>query len=356
MMQRTRWPGTYKRGKRFAAVASVRGRKTWKTFDTAAEARSWKATYEAKRPSSTERPGSDPTVGEVVAAWTVAHERDWKPLTKVGRESLYRVHVGPAIGDRRVSELVADREHLRSLYRGVSPAQARNIHGALRGAFRWAVAEELIERDPTDAVKPPAYRRPEARYLDLDDVRRLRDLVTGHALEGAVVLGLAGLRAAEACFVRWGDLADNVLHVRGSSWNGKTKTGRTRSLTMPAGEVAALRAFRAREAERLLAVGVRIDERTTILTDGFGDAMSSKHLGAAFTAFAREHGLDCTYHSLRHTAASLMLASGTDVRTVAGRLGHASATTTLATYSHLIGQADRDAAERLEALLSRAPG
>jgi len=169
-----------------------------------------------------------------------------------------------------------------------------------------------------------------------------------------VILGLAGLRAAEACFVRWGDLAEKVLHVRGSSWNGKTKTGRTRSLTMPAGEVAALRAFRAREAERLLAVGVRVDERTTILTDGFGDPMGSKHLGAIFAGFAREHGLDCTYHSLRHTAASLMLASGTDVRTVAGRLGHASATTTLQTYSHLIGQADRDAAERLEALLGRS--
>ena len=51
-----------------------------------------------------------------------------------------------------------------------------------------------------------------------------------------------------------------------------------------------------------------------------------------------------------------MLASGTDIRTVAGRLGHASPTTTLAIYSHLIGQADRDAAERLDALLSRSPG
>jgi integrase len=220
----------------------------------------------------------------------------------------------------------------------------------LRAAFRWAVAEELIERDPTDLVKPPAYRKPEARYLDLEDVRRLRELVAGHALEGAAILGLSGLRAAEACFVRWGDLADNVLHVRGSSW-GATKSGRTRSLTLPAGEVAALRTFKTREAERLLAVGVRIDDRTTILTDGVGEPVGSKYLGQTFTIWARARGLDCTYHSLRHTAASLMLASGTDVRTVAGRLGHASATTTLQTYSHLIGQADRDAAERLDVLL-----
>jgi site-specific recombinase XerC len=78
-------------------------------------------------------------------------------------------------------------------------------------------------------------------------------------------------------------------------------------------------------------------------------------MSATFRSFARSHGLHCTYHSLRHTTASLMLATGTDLRTIAGRLG-LSATTTLATYSHLIGQADRDAAERPEALLSRSPG
>jgi integrase len=83
--------------------------------------------------------------------------------------------------------------------------------------------------------------------------------------------------------------------------------------------------------------------------------MSPKYLGAAFAAFAafaRGAQARCRYHGMRHTAASLMITSGTDIRTVAGRLGHALPTTTLQTYSHLIGQADRDAVERLEALLS----
>ena len=105
----------------------------------------------------------------------------------------------------------------------------------------------------------------------------------------------------------------------------------------------------------MLRLGTRIDDRTPILTDGFGDALKPAYMSATFRTFARSHGLDVTYHSLRHTASSLMLASGIGVRTVAGRLGHASAQTTLATYAHLIGQADRDAAERLEALLSRSP-
>jgi integrase len=265
------------------------------------------------------------------------------------------IHVDAAIGERHISELLADRSHLRRLHASVSPAQARNMAGMLRAAFRWALAEEMIERDPTDLVKPPPYRRPEARYLDLEDVRRLRALVAGERLEGAVILGLAGLRAAEATFTKRGHLVDSVLHVRGSSW-GTTQTGRTRSLTLPAGEVAALRRFMAREAERLLAVGVRADGRTPILTGPLGEPLTPAYMSAAFRTFARSHGLNVTYHSLRHTAASLMLASGTDVHTVSARLGHERPTTTLAMYSHLIGQADRDAAERLETLLSRSPG
>jgi integrase len=92
-----------------------------------------------------------------------------------------------------------------------------------------------------------------------------------------------------------------------------------------------------------------------VVTNALGEPMRPARLGAIFTEYAREHGIDATYHSLRHTSASLMLASGTDVRTVAARLGHASATTTLQTYAHLIGQADRDAAERLDDLLRRTP-
>jgi integrase len=353
-MERTRYPGVYRNGKRYVAVASFRGDKSLKRgFETASAAKRWKARREQElrelRQAGTL--GEDPTVSEVLDAHARVHDPDWRPNTKTRRSSLRRIHVDDAVGSRRVSELVSDRSHLRRLYASVSPSQARNIAGMLRAAFRWAVREELIGRDPTDLVKPPAYRRPEARYLDLEDVRQLREDVAGHELEGAVILGLAGLRAAEACFESWGDLVGNVLHVRGSTW-GPTKTGRTRSLTLPAGEVATLHAFRVREAERLLRVGVRITDRTTILTDAFGESLKPAHMSAMFRAFARAHGIDATYHSLRHTAASLMLASGTDVRTVAGRLGHASATTTLATYSHLIGQADRDAAERLEALFS----
>ena len=56
-------------------------------------------------------------------------------------------------------------------------------------------------------------------------------------------------------------------------------------------------------------------------------------------------------HGLRHTYATLALASGVNPRIVSGRLGHATVALTLDVYSHVLPQADREAAERIAALL-----
>jgi integrase len=58
-------------------------------------------------------------------------------------------------------------------------------------------------------------------------------------------------------------------------------------------------------------------------------------------------------HDLRHFAATQLLAGGQDVRTVAGRLGHADASVTLGTYAHFLAVADRRAADLLGGLLDR---
>ena len=55
----------------------------------------------------------------------------------------------------------------------------------------------------------------------------------------------------------------------------------------------------------------------------------------------------------RHLAATRLIGAGIDVRTVAGRLGHARASTTLDGYSHFLPERDRDAAKVLGALLDQ---
>ena len=109
------------------------------------------------------------------------------------------------------------------------------------------------------------------------------------------------------------------------------------------------------QAERLLAVGVRLDDDRFLVTDGFGEQMRPQALSRAFGRFAAERGFDLPrFHGLRHTAAILMLTSGVDVKTTASRLGHANPALLFSTYSHFIESADQAAAERLDSLLGQS--
>ena len=58
-------------------------------------------------------------------------------------------------------------------------------------------------------------------------------------------------------------------------------------------------------------------------------------------------------HSLRHSNATLLIAEGTDICTVSQRLGHAQTSTTLNVYAHALKSKDADAADRLDAALSK---
>jgi integrase len=66
---------------------------------------------------------------------------------------------------------------------------------------------------------------------------------------------------------------------------------------------------------------------------------------------AKRLGIKATFHSLRHTHASTLIASGLDVLTISRRLGHGSAAITLGVYGHLFQPDDR-AAQAIEQALT----
>ena len=72
-------------------------------------------------------------------------------------------------------------------------------------------------------------------------------------------------------------------------------------------------------------------------------------LGKEFSAFCRMNGFNCTFNDLRHTFATMMIAQGTDIRTVADWLGHASPSMTLDVYADVAPEAKRDSLDKMKA-------
>jgi len=129
-----------------------------------------------------------------------------------------------------------------------------------------------------------------------------------------------------------------------------TKTHAARRVSLDRTTVAAMTAHRARAEERARLCEHELDRRAFVFSnevDGSG-CWYPDSVSRAFARLCRKAGIKgVRMHDLRHYVATRLLSEGVDVRTVAGRLGHRNASTTLNVYSHFLPEADREAADLL---------
>ena len=130
------------------------------------------------------------------------------------------------------------------------------------------------------------------------------------------------------------------------------KSRRTIGLPAPAAEMLAQ--HRQRQLEQRLLVGPEWDTRFDglVFTNPFGRALDGRYLTVRFQAMVKRAGLGyLRFHDLRHAAATLMLASGTDLKVVSEVLGHSAIATTANVYAGVLDELKTDAADRLARLL-----
>lgn len=175
-----------------------------------------------------------------------------------------------------------------------------------------------------------------------------------------------GLRRSEVCGLNWSDVdfKNNLISVNKSVlysadrgiYEDSTKTkSSNRIINIPSDMVKLLKQYRTEQLKHQLALGDMWIDSGKIFTSEYGGMINPDMLSTWFKCFIRRHDLpDIHYHSLRHTAATLLIASGVDIATVSKRLGHADRTTTLNIYTHAIKSADKAAADKLQDIFNRA--
>jgi integrase len=181
--------------------------------------------------------------------------------------------------------------------------------------------------------------------------------VKGSHHEAMLVTAVAtGLRQGELLGLRWSDvdLAAGSVTVRhplqwidGQPTLVETKTAKSRR-TIPLPQVArdALSELWSQRAAGAVS-------SPFLFTGTAGQPLRHTVALRALEAALRDAGLPrVTFHALRHTAASLLLAQGVHPRVVMELLGHSTIALTMNTYSHVIPALEREAAERMDALLA----
>ena len=205
------------------------------------------------------------------------------------------------------------------------------------------------------------------KALDSAGVLRLLDAARGTIYFPLINLAtFTGMRRSELLGLRWLDLnlsrgtvsIVQVLHCLpgGRIVFEQPKTARSKRLVKLSHETTlALRAYRDTVEADLEQVGDSISGDRLLFSNINGAPLLPNTVTHAFAKLARRAGLEgFTFHSLRHTHASIMLQQGVSSKTVAERLGHSTVVITLDTYSHLTPGVKEDAVDRFEEALRQA--
>lgn len=330
------------------------GRQRKKSFVRKVDAQRWldQALSDLHRGQYIDPVGAKAKTGDYADRWAsgLAH---LKVSTATRFRGIVRVHIVPRWGTWQLGKItlsdvntwIADLDAL-----GLRPGSVRQTHRVFSLILDTAVADGRIARNPAAGAKLPRRVRTEPVFLTAQQVAQLARASEPHDLP-VLTLAFTGLRFGELAGlkVRRFDpvrrrltVSESVTEVGGRLTWSTPKTHQTRSVPVP-------RTLAARIEE--LVRGRNPDD--PIFTAPDGGVLRIGNWRVRFFDPARDAaGLGgLTPHDLRHTAASLAIASGANVKAVQRMLGHASAAMTLDVYAGLFGD-DLDAvADALDSLM-----
>ena len=340
-----------------ARYRDAKGKEHARHFDRKLDAQRWLASIEVARARGE---WIDPALARVrVGEWAMiwlAGQGQLKPSTRARYELAVKRHILPAWEKVRLSDVsyadvcqwVAELSEL-----GLAPSTVRYSHRVFSLMLTHAVRDGRLARNPAEGVKLPRVTRGEPRFLDHAQVAELAAAAEPYGLL-IRFLAYTGLRWGEMSALRVGSLdllrrrmriKSAFVEVRGKLVEGTPKTHQVRTVPMPRFLVDELAAH----------VEGKGPDEFVFLTPAGAPLRNTNFRRRHWDPAVKAAGLDgLTPHDLRHTAASLAVAAGANVKAVQRMLGHASATMTLDVYAGLFGDDLDTVADLLDEAARRA--
>ncbi|MGI9053901.1 MAG: tyrosine-type recombinase/integrase [Ilumatobacteraceae bacterium] len=302
-------------------------------------------------------------ISDVLDAWVAQSLDTWAPSSARDQESRVRTIKKDQIARLPVARLSVgdvERWHTRVRRAGMGDAGVKNLHGVLRAALAQAVRWGWVSANVAGMARLRSTKTPHRTVMTLGEVRAVLDAAATIDPAAALMLRVAavsGARRAELAALQWTDLRDGMLTIDSAIEivscgegvrefrDAATKTANTRTVTLDSDTVTAIEALRVQR------------EQYGPWMFGLGpDLVSPDRIGWWWKRARTLAGIADKWrlHDLRHWSATVVIGQGHDVRTVAGRLGHANPAMTLRVYAHAFAAADQAVAAGLGELL-KAP-
>lgn len=290
-----------------------------------------------------------------------------KPLTMQTYSGLIKNHINPAIGAMELQAVKGT--HIQKLYNSMIKASlsgklVQNVSAVLHKAFSVAIKQGIIRTNPCDGAERPKVERREIKPLSDSEIPLFLAAIEGSPMRNAYALCLfGGLREGECLGLSWKqvDFQRGRITISQQLQQKKTggceyflapttKSGKPRTIEPPPIAFEYLRAEKRRQAENRLKAGPAwSNPDDLVFTNALGQHYVILTFYKNFKKIAASIGRpDARPHDLRHTAATVAIASGADIKSVQDMLGHATASFTLNIYAHTSEQMMKDTAARMQ--------
>lgn len=304
-------------------------------------------------------------------------------------------YVPKSIRDKRLSEitpvvlqemfsLLLASGSIKKPGKPLSPTTVRSVRSTLITALDCAIDNGYLDKNPVRKTKPPKKEKKQMTYLSKEEILRLMEVAESGEYYGNLeqvldkdgslylikqwytlirVTLATGLRRGEVFGLVWNDInfETNVFHVHSNLQKGKLLEPKTayskRYISVDVGTMQLLTDWKTYQQMYEDGLGDIFDnEYGLVFTNILGhpvnyDTFRSRY----FAKMVRAANLprSVTFHTLRHTHATQLLASGIDAKTISTRLGHSSVAFTLQTYVHTTPETEREAACAIGLLLDK---
>ncbi len=311
--------------------------------------------------------GRDISVGDHLDAWIEHRIKPHRePKTIAFYDANIRCHLKPAIGNVPLRQLSA--QHVQKMINAAvaSGRSASTVHGilrTLRSALQVAWKEDLIEQNVAQKVTMPKLEQRDPEFLGPEAARKLIEAAEGHPLQNLFTFALStGLRLGEVTGLTW-DCVDlnrrqitvakqlqrigSVLQLKGL----KSKSSR-RTLAVSGMSLQALRDELSRQLIMKAEMGSEFNSLNLVFLNSEQRPLDPKYINNHLRALCVKAEITpVSFHKLRHTAATLMVAAGVELHQVKEQLGHSQIALTANLYAHGVTEAQRKAVNILDGVL-----
>ena len=290
--------------------------------------------------------------------WLVAIKKDVKETTFGGYWCNTTRIIAPyfrakGILLKNLSENDVNNFYEAQLFR-VKGATVQRFHANIHQALKYAVKKGFITHSIMEKVDRPKNDRFVGKFLRQSEVVALFEAVRGHKLELGVILGaFYGLRRSEVVGLKWEAIdfeASTITiehtvtmamvdgkHVEIVGYTTKSKSS-NRTLPLVPQFRAKLLELRDEQANYRKLAGNSYDKADCqfVYVNQLGKRIKPDYLTRCFPEFMEKQGFRrIRFHDLRHSCASLLLASGVPLKQIQEWLGHSNFAITADTYAHL---------------------